>query len=155
VFGAEGPSTFDCSGLVQFVFAHIGIQLPRGAADQQRATTPVINPMPGDLVFYGRPAGHVGIYLGAGKMISAPHAGATVHVVGVGTPTNYGRVAGLGGAAAPALALVGDTIGSVTGLATNWLGGARSIALQTLAAGLGAGLIGLGLWRAVSTRPGR
>jgi peptidoglycan hydrolase-like protein with peptidoglycan-binding domain len=79
--GDEGPDSFDCSGLVQFCFrVGAAIQLPRTAAQQQLATTPVVQPVPGDLVFYG-PAGkahHVGIYIGGGRMIAAPHTGEVV-----------------------------------------------------------------------------
>lgn len=94
---AEGG--FDCSGLVQYAFSQAGIKLPRVAADQQRVTTPVAadQARPGDLVFYGRPATHVGIYLGGGKMLAAPRAGDRVKIQAVyGTPTNYGRVVGSG-----------------------------------------------------------
>ena len=53
VYGDEGPNTFDCSGLMEYVFAQVGIHLPRVAADQQKATSRVSSPLPGDLVFFG------------------------------------------------------------------------------------------------------
>lgn len=96
-WGGTSPTTgFDCSGLVQKVFADQGISLPRTAAEQQSVGTPVASlssAQPGDLVFYGSPASHVGIYIGNGKMINAPEQGAVVRVDQVGTPTSIVRVA--------------------------------------------------------------
>lgn len=84
VWGGEDPATgVDCSGLVQSVFGSLGIDLPRVAADQSRAGRAVPSleaARPGDLVFFGKPAHHVGIYVGDGKMIDAPRAGKTVGV---------------------------------------------------------------------------
>jgi len=92
VFGDEGPNTFDCSGLMQFIFKKNGISLPRTAAQQQKVAKRVGKPVAGDLVFYGYPAHHVALYLGNGKMLAAPHAGANVRVQPVyGKPT-YGRI---------------------------------------------------------------
>jgi hypothetical protein len=142
-FYAAGPSTFDCSGLITFVFAQLGISLPHNAAEQQKATSPVSVPLPGDLVFFGDPATHVGLYIGGGKMISAPHTGAVVHITDVGSPTGYGRVAGLGtvtGTITAGLSTVASPI-------TDWLGGARFIVLEGLAVGFGVGLLGFGVWR--------
>jgi cell wall-associated NlpC family hydrolase len=75
VYGGEDPSGFDCSGFTQYVFGKAGISIPRTASAQQDAATPVSNPQPGDLVFYGSPAWHVGIYTGNGMMIDSPRAG--------------------------------------------------------------------------------
>jgi cell wall-associated NlpC family hydrolase len=92
IYGNEGPNSFDCSGLMQYIFKENGIKLPRTAAQQQRAAKRVSNPRPGDLVFYGYPAHHVALYLGNGKMLAAPHSGANVRVQPVyGNPT-YGRI---------------------------------------------------------------
>jgi cell wall-associated NlpC family hydrolase len=75
-YGGTSPSTgFDCSGFAQYVFGKAGISLPRTAADQQAAATPVSNPQPGDLVFFGSPAWHVGIYTGNGMMIDSGKPG--------------------------------------------------------------------------------
>ncbi|MBM6402258.1 C40 family peptidase [Phycicoccus sonneratiae] len=75
-YGGTSPSTgFDCSGFTQYVFGKAGISLPRTAADQQAAATPVSDPKPGDLVFFGSPAWHVGIYTGNGMMIDSPKPG--------------------------------------------------------------------------------
>ncbi|KRE60591.1 C40 family peptidase [Nostocoides sp. Soil756] len=75
-YGGSSPSTgFDCSGFTSYVFAKAGISLPRTAAQQQAAGTPVSNPQPGDLVFFGSPAWHVGIYTGNGMMIDSGKPG--------------------------------------------------------------------------------
>ncbi|MFF1796669.1 C40 family peptidase, partial [Kitasatospora sp. NPDC058263] len=79
VWGGDGPSGFDCSGLVQQAFRRSGISLPRVADDQYAATTPITAGQlhRGDLLFWsdsGRASGihHVGIYLGGGKFVEAP-----------------------------------------------------------------------------------
>ena len=75
-YGGSSPSTgFDCSGFTSYVFGQAGISLPRTASAQQAAATPVSNPQPGDLVFFGSPAYHVGIYTGPGMMIDSPKPG--------------------------------------------------------------------------------
>ena len=76
LYGGTSPSTgFDCSGFSQYVFAQVGISLPRTAEQQRQAATPVSDPQPGDLVFFGAPAWHMGIYTGNGMMIDSPRAG--------------------------------------------------------------------------------
>ncbi len=94
VWGAAGPASFDCSGLVLWAWAQEGVRLPRIAADQQAWATPVpISQLaPGDLVFFGTPAHHVGIYVGGGLMVDAPHTGANVSVV----PIWWDDLAGFG-----------------------------------------------------------
>ncbi len=86
VWGGESPHGFDCSGLVQFVYDAVGIQLPRTAQEQYDAG-PAVAPgetvVPGDLVFFGSgPASvsHVGIFVGNGVMVDAPHTGADVRL---------------------------------------------------------------------------
>lgn len=152
VFGEEGPGAFDCSGLVQYVMAQVGISMPRTAAQQQKTTTRVDNPVAGDLVFYGNPASHVGIYIGAGQMISAPNSRSVVKISQVyGTP-EYRRITGL----EPGLGIPGipnplDGIGAqLDSWATSVLGGFRNIAIEGAVVGLGLALVGLGLWKAVS-----
>jgi cell wall-associated NlpC family hydrolase len=89
VWGAEGPSAFDCSGLVQWSLAQAGIVMPRVAVDQARTgpQVPVSDLRPGDLLFYftdpTAPSyiSHVAIYLGNGMMIQAPEPGMNVEVV--------------------------------------------------------------------------
>jgi peptidoglycan DL-endopeptidase CwlO len=81
VWGGESPAGFDCSGLVAYVYGHLGINLPRVAADQYRAGPHVPRSMlrPGDLVFF-HGLGHVGIYIGGGRFIHAPHTGDVVRI---------------------------------------------------------------------------
>lgn len=89
VWGAAGPTSFDCSGLVQWSFAQAGIVMPRVAADQARSgpAVPVSQLAPGDLLFYHTDPtapgyiSHVAIYLGNGWMIQAPEPGMDVEVV--------------------------------------------------------------------------
>ena len=89
VYGGASPSGFDCSGLTMYCYAQIGIGLSHGATDQQRASTqvPLSALQPGDLVFFGSASysHHVGIYVGGGSMIHAPHTGAVV---------SYGSISG-------------------------------------------------------------
>jgi cell wall-associated NlpC family hydrolase len=92
IYGGTTTAGFDCSGYTQYVFGKMGISLPRTAEQQQQAATPVTNPQPGDLVFFGSPAYHVGIYAGNGTMWDSPHSGAAIakRAVWSSTPT-YGR----------------------------------------------------------------
>jgi peptidoglycan DL-endopeptidase LytE len=74
VWGGTSPDGFDCSGFVQYVFNHFGVQLPRTASDMYATGTPVSSLQPGDLVFfstYASGASHVGIYIGNNEFISA------------------------------------------------------------------------------------
>ena len=83
VYGGSSPAGFDCSGFTQFVFAHVGISLPHSSSAQGRMTA--IAPeaaLPGDLVVTDG-GGHVGIYLGDGRMI---HAGTPATGVKIGSP---------------------------------------------------------------------
>ena len=79
-WGAQGPGSYDCSGLTSWAFAHAGVTLPRSSSQQALVGTPVSwNEMqPGDLVFYYSPVSHVGIYAGDGKFINAPQSGDVV-----------------------------------------------------------------------------
>ncbi len=81
VWGGDGPSGFDCSGLVFYVYGRLGVHLPRVAADQYRAGRHVSRSdlRPGDLVFF-HGLGHVGIYIGGGSFIHAPHTGDVVRI---------------------------------------------------------------------------
>lgn len=88
VYGAAGPSTFDCSGLTYWIHNQLGISIPRTASAQSQSGTYVAyaNLQPGDLVFYntsGSGVSHVGIYTGNGKMIHAPKTGDVVKEVSI------------------------------------------------------------------------
>lgn len=92
-WGGSTPAGFDCSGFTSYVFAQVGISLPRTAAQQQAFATPVSNPQPGDLVFYGYPAYHIGIYAGDGMMYDSPRPGKVLDLRPVfDGVTGYGRV---------------------------------------------------------------
>jgi cell wall-associated NlpC family hydrolase len=82
VFGADGLTTWDCSGLTMRAFQTSGVSLPHSSAAQFRYGKLISrsNLKPGDLVFFGSPISHVGIYLGGGKMVHAPRSGSRVKV---------------------------------------------------------------------------
>ena len=82
VFGADGLTYWDCSGLTMKAFATAGVSLPHSSRAQSRMGKAVSRSQlkPGDLVFFGRPVSHVGIYLGGGKMVHAPRSGSRVKV---------------------------------------------------------------------------
>ena len=81
VWAGSSPGGFDCSGLVAYAFAQVGVSLPHNAAAQYGYGTPVgYNDLqPGDLVFFSG-LGHVGIYIGGGQFIHAPHTGDVVKI---------------------------------------------------------------------------
>jgi cell wall-associated NlpC family hydrolase len=81
-WGGETPSGFDCSGLTKWAFGKVGVQLPHSASSQQSMGQEISRDalQPGDLVFFGSPAHHVGIYVGNDKMVDAPDFGQTVKV---------------------------------------------------------------------------
>lgn len=90
VYGATGPSAFDCSGLTGWAYAAVGIHLPRTSGAQAAVMTRVSDPMPGDLVYM---PGHVGIYAGNGQMWHAPHTGDVVRLSTIWTSNvTYGRI---------------------------------------------------------------
>jgi cell wall-associated NlpC family hydrolase len=81
VWGGASPSGFDCSGLVMYVFSQVGISLPHSSYAQYGYGTAVSMSQlqPGDLVFFDG-LGHVGIYVGGGNFIHAPHTGDVVKI---------------------------------------------------------------------------
>lgn len=82
VWGATGPGAFDCSGLVQFAWRKAGVKLPRttwAMLRHAKKRVSLSHLKPGDLIFTSG-GGHVGMYLGHRKVISAPHSGAVVSV---------------------------------------------------------------------------
>ncbi|MFD8024631.1 NlpC/P60 family protein [Streptomyces lavendulae] len=82
VWGAEGPGSFDCSGLTSKAWEHAGRSIPRTSQEQwaQLPRVPLDRLRPGDLVVYFPKATHVALYIGDGKVIQAPRPGATVKV---------------------------------------------------------------------------
>jgi cell wall-associated NlpC family hydrolase len=103
VWGAEGPATFDCSGLTSFAYAAAGVTIPRVSRAQfaayagLRAVDP-LHLVAGDLVFFAdnpRNPGtihHVGMYIGKGVMVEAPHTGAVVRTSSIWRPSYAGAV---------------------------------------------------------------
>ena len=91
VWGGESPKGFDCSGFAQYLYAKVGISIPRTTYTQWTTGHAVSkrNLQPGDLVFFrgsdarGGLPGHVGIYIGDGMMIDAPHTGSSVRIESV------------------------------------------------------------------------
>ncbi len=92
-YGGTTPSGFDCSGYTGYVFGEAGISLPRTAEGQRQAATQVSNPVPGDLVFFGFPAYHVGIYAGGGQLYDSPRTGSYsgLHSIWTSKDVSYGR----------------------------------------------------------------
>lgn len=82
VFGADGMTYWDCSGLTMRAYQSAGVNLPHSSAAQSRMgkSVPFNQKKPGDLVFFGRPVSHVGIYIGGGKMVHAPRSGSRVKI---------------------------------------------------------------------------
>jgi cell wall-associated NlpC family hydrolase len=93
VYGGSTTAGFDCSGFTMYVYSHFGVGLPHNAAAQQAGTqsVPIGQEQPGDLVFFGSPAYHVGIYVGGGSMVNAPHTGAMVSYGSVAGASGFGR----------------------------------------------------------------
>jgi peptidoglycan DL-endopeptidase CwlO len=85
VYGGSTPRGFDCSGFVRYVYAHFGVSLPHSSyaqfGDGRRVSRRSLRP--GDLVFFDA-VGHVGIYVGNGRFIHAPHTGTRVSVEKLG-----------------------------------------------------------------------
>lgn len=81
-WGATGPNSFDCSGLVNWAFENAGMELPRTSRALSQVGTPVSKDdlQPGDLVFFYTPVSHVGIYIGDGQMVHASNSSKPVAV---------------------------------------------------------------------------
>ncbi len=86
-YGGNTPKGFDCSGLVQYSYARVGVKLPHGTRHLLQVTQPVSRKKlkRGDLVFFtqeGRRSSHVALYLGDDRFVHAPSSGKKVHIVG-------------------------------------------------------------------------
>lgn len=91
VYGAASPAGFDCSGLTMYVYRQHGVELPHYSRAQYALGIPV-EPQelgPGDLVFFGNPIHHVGMYIGSGYYIHAPHTGDFVRIARLSTRGDY------------------------------------------------------------------
>ncbi|MEZ5309008.1 MAG: NlpC/P60 family protein [Microthrixaceae bacterium] len=95
-WGGTTPAGFDCSGLMLWSWAQVGVRLPRTSGAQKAATQRISfdQLQPGDLVFSGNPVYHVGMYIGGGQMIHSPSTGDVVKISAVraGGGTSYGRI---------------------------------------------------------------
>ena len=93
VWAASGPNEFDCSGLTMWAYEQVGIHLNHYSRDQinEGKSVSKSNLQPGDLVFFGSPIHHVGMYVGGGRFIEAPYSGANVRISNL---SNRGDFAG-------------------------------------------------------------
>jgi cell wall-associated NlpC family hydrolase len=99
VWGAAGPNSFDCSGLMQYAYAAAGVSLPHSSSMQSTMGMPVSRSelQPGDLVFFYSPVSHVGMYIGNGQMVHASTSGQPVKVASLDSMGSYNsarRIAG-------------------------------------------------------------
>jgi cell wall-associated NlpC family hydrolase len=83
VYGASGPNSFDCSGLMLWAYDKAGMSLPHytGAQYNMGTRVPRSQVQPGDILFFYPDLGHNGMYIGNGKMVHAPRSGKNVEVV--------------------------------------------------------------------------
>lgn len=94
-WGGSTPAGFDCSGLMMWAWARVGVSLPRTSGAQRSATQRITRDQlqPGDLVFSGSPVSHVGMYVGGGQMIHSPHTGDVVKISPLyGRSLSFGRI---------------------------------------------------------------
>ena len=91
VWGAAGPSAFDCSGLTEYAYAAAGITLPHSSSMQSTMGTPVAysDLQPGDLVFFYTPVSHVAMYIGNGEIVQASTFGQPVAVTELAYMPDY------------------------------------------------------------------
>jgi cell wall-associated NlpC family hydrolase len=96
VWGAAGPSSYDCSGLTMWAYNKVGISLPHYTVSQYQAAKShpsMSQAQPGDLIFFGSDMHHVAMYVGGGKMVEAPYTGANVRI---SSATARSDISGLG-----------------------------------------------------------
>jgi cell wall-associated NlpC family hydrolase len=92
-WGGASPSGFDCSGLMLWAWAKAGVTLPHSSSAQSTmgVYVPLSQLQPGDLIFFGSPVHHVGMYVGSGDMIDAPDTGSTVKIQPIFSGARFGR----------------------------------------------------------------
>jgi cell wall-associated NlpC family hydrolase len=157
VFGGERPGGFDCSGLVQWTYGQLGVDLPRVASQQGKAGVEVsaAQAQPGDLVYFDRqgPVDHIGIYAGGGTWVVAPRTGDVVKLqdVDLSRATSIRRVTGQAGAPAAVPAAVGDWAAA---LPPQGRGFAPAIARAAAAEGVDPALLSAVAWTESGFRPG-
>jgi len=90
-WAASGPNAFDCSGLTMWAYRKVGVSLPHYSRAQINAGSRVSrgNLRPGDLVFFGSPIHHVGMYVGGGDFIEAPYTGANVRITSLSRRSDF------------------------------------------------------------------
>ncbi|MFJ4755029.1 C40 family peptidase [Streptomyces sp. NPDC088763] len=93
-WGAEGPKSYDCSGLTQRAWGHAGTRIPRTSQEQwaRLERVPLIELRPGDLVIYFPDATHVALYIGKGKVIQAPRPGEKITISPIASNPVLGAV---------------------------------------------------------------
>lgn len=173
VYGAEGPNSFDCSGLMQYAFHQEGVDIPRTSESQWNwsgfKTVQEKDLQPGDLIFSDWPGdgtspGHVAMYSGNGKLIEAPRTGVPVHEIALSSSyrahvKGYKRLA--------KIASVGDTsavgsakdeksaiAGGIAGIGSELANASKFVAallmpatwIRVAAFLIGGGAVGAGLW---------
>lgn len=164
-WGATGPDSFDCSGLVNAAFKQIGVSLPRttGGLITAGASVAKADLRPGDLVFPN--PGHVQIYSGDGNVVEAPRKGKPVREVPMWGFLTARRVldgSEGGSLIGGALDAVKDGLGAVPGVSevadlasvlnpAKWAGEVQNVGLRLVIAAAGLGLVVLGAARLVST----
>lgn len=152
VWGGESPKGFDCSGLVKYVYDKLGVDLPRHSSDQAKAGVPVAlaDLQKGDLVFFGTPVDHVGIYAGNGKMVVAPHTGDVVKLQDV----DFSRVTAARRVTGNAVGYTGGTgTLNVAGLPANAKQYAAMIQRAANKAGIDPNLLAALAWSESNFRP--
>ena len=135
LYGGTDPSKgLDCSALVQRTYADLGISLPRTSQQQATMGTPVASlaqAQPGDLVCFGSPATHIGIYAGDGKMVVAPHTGTNVQIQEITqTPSTIRRII----ADPPSVSAAARPAALSTSVTSTWPSGAGAYATAFTAA---------------------
>jgi uncharacterized protein YycO len=149
-WGAVGPNSFDCSGLVSAAYAAAGQNIGRpvaAALGRMGQAVGIGQALPGDVVYFDEPGAtdHVGIYIGGGRMIDAPYSGTNVRVDPVGNYTSIRRIVGdtsFSGTPDPSAA--GADAKATTSSGGSWASDALGIGLKLAVTGAAVVLVVLG-----------